>query len=120
RRVRDGRAARRERALRAGATRLGGSSPAELDLDLRTVGAHLELEGELDLVGHVDRVAQPLALERDLVVARQLVGELAQALRRLLAAEPRPGLVLDELHGGPPVVVCARRSSRDPRLRSPA
>jgi hypothetical protein len=43
--------------------------PAQLDLELRALDTHLDLEREGDLVRNVDPVADAVPHERDLVVA---------------------------------------------------
>src|SRR5690606_5556327 len=72
--------------------------PADLDLDL-VRRADLDLEREAHPVGHVDRVPPPVALEGQLVVPGELVGQGPQALGGLLPAQAALGLVLDQIHG---------------------
>src|SRR5690606_20024781 len=74
------------------------ASPLQLDLDLRAVLPHLDLEREGHLVGDVDRVADAVADERDLVVACQLVGQVAQPPSRRLPLQALLGDMLDQAH----------------------
>src|SRR3954469_4114558 len=72
--------------------------PGELELELGAVVVDLELDLEVDLVGHMRAHAHPALLELDVVVARQLVGERPQARGALLAAQPFLALDLYEVH----------------------
>src|SRR5215213_1793206 len=52
----------------------------------------------MDLVGHRDPDVHPTALELDVVVAREHVGEVAQPCRRLLARDSFLLLDLEDVH----------------------
>ena len=71
------------------------SSPRKLDLQLPLVLADLDLQLEVDLVGHMHREAQTAAFELDLVVPSERVREGVQARGRLLTIEP---LLLGDFH----------------------
>ena len=60
-------------------------SPGQLDLELASSLSISSLE--VDLVGHVHLEVHSAAVELDVVVLREHVGEGAQAGRDLLAAE---------------------------------
>ena len=53
---------------------------------------------EIELVGNGHREAHAAALELDVVVALEHVGEVAQAYRDLFASETLPLLYLEDVH----------------------
>src|SRR4051812_7205817 len=75
-----------------------GSSPRELDLEFTLVGLDLELDLERDLVGHGHGELHPAALELEVVVSGEHVGQVAQPRGDLLSAEAFLLLDLEDVH----------------------
>src|SRR5215218_1340110 len=73
-------------------------SPCELDLQLTLVALDLQLDLEVHLVGDTDVEAHPAALELDVVVAGEHVGEPVQPGCGLLAAEALLLLYGEDVH----------------------
>jgi hypothetical protein len=77
------------------------AGPLQLDLDLCFVVAHLDLDLELHLVGHVHRQALARPLHLDVVVGGKRVGDSAEPCSGLLSQDELHALDLQDLHGGP-------------------
>src|SRR5205814_7475028 len=75
-------------------------SPCELDLELAAVIFDLELDLEMNLVGHPRDEAQPVALHDDPVSGGELVRDCVQSRRCLLARQRGLLLQLYEVHRG--------------------
>src|SRR5262245_42131701 len=95
-----------------------GSSPGQLDLQLALVRFDLELDLHVDLVGDVDLHVHPAALELDVVVSSEGVGEPAQPLRGLFARHRLLLLDLQDVHQ-PSLVVVGRPAAMLASSRRP-
>src|SRR5215212_1980787 len=84
-----------------------GRRPRELDLELRLVVGDLELDLQIDLVGHLGDEAQVLLLHHDVVAGGQLVRDRAKPGRRGL---PGQRLALLEFHQLHCLLPCCRRA----------
>src|SRR3954452_5869928 len=97
--------------MRGGSNDTRTPSPGQLDLQLALLALDLQLDLELDLVGHGHGERHAAALELDVVVAREHVGQVAQPGCDLLAAQGLLLLYLEDVHQLS-FVVASRASAR--------
>src|SRR4051812_10702491 len=102
--------------MRGGPNDTRTPSPGQLDLQLALLALDLQLDLEFDLVGHGHGERHAAALELDVVVAGEHVGQIAQPVRNLLAAQRLLLLYLEDVHQLS-FVVARRASARTPWVK---